>query len=267
MLVFRTPPHAQSTEGNLDEWPKAGACIWCGSTGPMSREHVLGTQFVRLWTYSKGTRMRAGRRPAGRRTKHPPFYIRNRVCTQCNKKWMSDLDSRTLALTRPSILHRTPMTFDADAAKTVGAWATKVSMLAILREHDHVRRIGSDEDAWQCHVPAAAFTEMYRHADREVIPNARVYVGVTEPLDALRPPWWIQPKTFPRADGGGKWVDMSHWRRWHGAIRRRRPGHRSVMPNAAPRHHPLRIALVIRFDPRTAGDDRRGAVLLFARGL
>src|SRR5690349_12765505 len=79
--------------------PTGRSCIFCGSSGPMSREHVLA-RWIHKRFPSDGTQEHWHRTEAGdgtvkeRRYRIVPFELTVReVCRGCNNGWMAELEN------------------------------------------------------------------------------------------------------------------------------------------------------------------------------
>jgi hypothetical protein len=119
-------------------------CVFCGSAGVMTGEHVWGDWLTRIGltlnpvAHSTGPLNRLGRELGVR----PPFRQKVRdVCGDCNHGWMSRLEIVAQRTLTPSILG-TAGEFDTSELGTVAAWAHKTALTSMLVSSEQERASG-----------------------------------------------------------------------------------------------------------------------------
>ena len=112
----------------------AGACVFCGSAGGLTREHVFGDWLTGLGldpapvAHTAGPLNRIGRELGVR----SPFrQTVRKVCGACNNGWMSRLEVVAKRVLTPFILGQ-PGEIDAADAGVVTAWVQKTALTAML---------------------------------------------------------------------------------------------------------------------------------------
>ena len=106
------------------------SCLFCGSSGPMSQEHVFPKWQAELFPdLTEVDYVRAFRPSVGQETRHTfpgkPFQVTvGDFCRECNNGWMSRLEDEAKPILTPMILDEArPLSLlDQDA---IARWATK----------------------------------------------------------------------------------------------------------------------------------------------
>jgi hypothetical protein len=110
-------------------------CLFCGSAGPMSREHVMPRWLKKLFPdLEEVDYLRAFQRAGGALTERSrpgvPFDLTVRdFCERCNNGWMSRLEREAAPILSPMIGDQ-GSSLDAIEQYTVTVWAIK-SLLAV----------------------------------------------------------------------------------------------------------------------------------------
>jgi hypothetical protein len=116
----------------------ATTCIFCGSTGPMSREHVFAKRLRKLFPeegavghFRSFEDLTGGQRSEEDRWDGTPFSFTVRdVCEACNNGWMNDLETEVAPVLDGMIRGeaRTLTILDQDA---LARWATKTALVVM----------------------------------------------------------------------------------------------------------------------------------------
>lgn len=117
------------------------ACLFCGSTQKMSREH-LWPQWARRTFDSAAAKQQVshslhdGSGPAYKAWDAEVFSATiKRVCAACNNGWMSDLEARAQPHAEPLLLGET-RTLDSDAQRAISLWAYLKCLLFVAAGGD-----------------------------------------------------------------------------------------------------------------------------------
>lgn len=112
------------------------ACLFCGSSGPLTREHVVPRWVSQVYEYDSGPRSYFTMRyPAERTSKHVD-YIAKVICKRCNNTWLADLEGRAQTLLTDRIRGH-PAWLKVDDKVTIATWAVKTVMLMVRLSRDH----------------------------------------------------------------------------------------------------------------------------------
>lgn len=148
------------------------SCVFCGSTAPLTREHVFGQWVSKLGLDRSVVRHKAG--PLNRLGRdmgtRPPYQqtVRN-FCAACNNGWMSKLEVIARRVLTPLILGQAGTILVEDQA-AIAAWAQKTALTAMLVSSEEERAGGYG-------LPSTEYTGLYARRDR------------MQPLDATQ--FWI----------------------------------------------------------------------------
>lgn len=155
-------------------------CIFCGSSAPLTREHVfplwmadaLGgetTEIVRSAITADGNDVRHARPGV------PTDTVTKSVCAECNNGWMSALEERVRPVLEPLIVDPgSPRWLSALDQDLLAVWATK-TLLTLQETNLQGERVVSREDA------------RWFHAKGRPLPASRVWLGRYAPTD--EDPW------------------------------------------------------------------------------
>ena len=150
----------------------ARACAFCGSTGPMTREHVLGDWLSRIGLnmepvpHRSGWLNRLGRELGVR----PPFRQTVRVCGRCNNGWMSKLEVVAQRVLAPFILGE-PGEIAAQDLGAVAGWVHKTALTAMLVSSEQERSQGYG-------LPPSEYREHYAGREGKMpLPASRLWIG------------------------------------------------------------------------------------------
>jgi hypothetical protein len=151
----------------------AGVCVFCGASGALTGEHVLGDWLTTIGLPMDEVAHGAGwlnlmDRPMG--VSQPFRRTVNDVCGPCNNGWMSDLEAIAKRVLTSLILGD-PGAIEASDRGAVAAWFQKTALVAMLvsTEEDRARGYG---------LPASEYQELYeRRATQEPLPATQVWIG------------------------------------------------------------------------------------------
>jgi hypothetical protein len=149
------------------------ACIFCGSTGKMSKEH-LWPEWVRR-TLGKDERNQRIPHSIGRHDGRPPTEwpapaftaTLKEVCVPCNTGWMAQIEAIAKEFAEP-LVKGEPRFLDKEAQMFISAWS--YMKILVLERVDRVRRI-LPKDRYQRVFEAA------RVGGMTVPPNATVFIA------------------------------------------------------------------------------------------
>lgn len=150
----------------------AGVCAFCGSTGPMTREHVLGDWLSRIGLSLEPVPHRSGwlnrlGRDLGVR---PPFRQTVRVCGQCNNGWMSGLEGVARRVLTPFILG-SPGEIPTQDLGAIAAWVHKTVLTAMLVSSEQERADGYG-------LPPSEYLALYAVRESKVpLSASRSWIG------------------------------------------------------------------------------------------
>jgi hypothetical protein len=105
-------------------------CLFCGSDGKMSREHVTPKWIAKLFPgladveYHRVFREAQGAPKTHRRSGLPFDQTVNRFCVDCNTGWMAALEETVAPILTP-LIEDHPRSLDAVEQERIAVWATK----------------------------------------------------------------------------------------------------------------------------------------------
>ena len=151
----------------------AGVCVFCGNSGALTGEHVLGDWLTTIGLPMDEVAHGAGwlnmmDRPMG--VSQPFRRTVNDVCGPCNYGWMSALEAVAKRVLTPFILGGPGVIESADRG-ALAAWLQKTTLVAMLMspEEDRVRGYG---------LPSSEYHELYeRRGTQEPLPATQVWIG------------------------------------------------------------------------------------------
>lgn len=122
----------------------AESCAFCGSAGPLTREHVFGQ-----WVSKIGLDLTPMRHHAGALNglprdmgEQPPFrQTVKRFCASCNNGWMSNLEGAAQRVLTPLILDE-PGTIAHEDQAAIATWVHKTALTAMLLSSKEQRENG-----------------------------------------------------------------------------------------------------------------------------
>jgi hypothetical protein len=148
-------------------------CVFCGATGKLSGEHVLGDWLTRTPLNQGPVPQAAG--PLNRLGRDlgtsPPFRRKvNDVCKACNSGWMSRLERAASRVMTPFILGQHGRIEVADQP-AIAAWAQKAVLVAM--------RVSSDAERQQGYgLPSVRYRELYTLRDEvRPLPASQFWIG------------------------------------------------------------------------------------------
>jgi len=151
----------------------AGPCVFCGSTGKMTGEHVLGDWLSKIGLPQDPVLHVTG--PLNRSPRNigirPPFRQKVRdVCGSCNSGWMSDLEGVAGRVLTPMIFGRAGIIEQHEQAAIV-QWATKTALVGMLLSSDRDRADGYG-------VLASEYQKLYALREQvQPLPNTQFWIG------------------------------------------------------------------------------------------
>ena len=172
-----------------------GTCVFCGSVGTMTGEHVLGDWLNRIGqdlepvTHSAGWLNQIGRQmgPPQR-----PYQQKVRdVCGECNSGWMSSLERKAQRVLTPLILGEAGVISLQDQG-AIAMWVQKTALTAMLLSSSKDRAEGYG-------LPAAEYHALYALRE-ESLPMAPSQFWVGRYEGSRSPAVRVTPMTV-RIDG------------------------------------------------------------------
>ena len=153
--------------------PGSRHCAFCGSTGPLTREHVLGN-----WLSKMGLGDGSVENHAGPLNRMPvpmgvgaPFQQKVRsVCASCNNGWMGSLEETAQRVLTPLILGETGVIALEDQP-VIAMWVQKTALVSLLLSSARAR-----EDGYG--LPPSEFALLHaRRAALEPLPSSIFWAG------------------------------------------------------------------------------------------
>ena len=120
------------------------SCAFCGSPGPLTREHVFGQWVSRIGLDLAPMRHHAGPLNALPRDmgEQPPFrQTVKSFCAPCNNGWMSNLETVAQRVLTPLILDE-PGTITLEDQAAIATWVQKTALTAMLLSSKEQRENG-----------------------------------------------------------------------------------------------------------------------------
>lgn len=147
-------------------------CPFCGFTGKLTAEHVLGDWLSRIdldlepVAHGAGPLNRIGQELGVR----PPFRQTVRVCGDCNNGWMSRLEAVARRVLAPFILGE-PGEIAAEDVGAVAAWVQKTALTAMLVSSEEQRNAGYG-------LPASEYRGLWTLRDEaHPLPASEFWIG------------------------------------------------------------------------------------------
>ncbi|MDQ0923382.1 hypothetical protein QF038_001890 [Pseudarthrobacter sp. W1I19] len=120
------------------------SCAFCGSTQPLTREHVFGQ-----WVSKIGLDLSPAMHHAGALNglprdmgDQPPYRLQvKKFCAPCNNGWMSQLENAAQRVLTPFILGK-PGTIAVEDQAVIAMWAQKTALTAMLVSSEKQRDEG-----------------------------------------------------------------------------------------------------------------------------
>ncbi len=173
-------------------------CLFCGSTGTPSREHVIA-QWLREALQIQ-SRVEEYRGEEFVTTWDTLAVVLSQVCVTCNTGWMNKLEQRVRPILEPLLLGAksgTSIVFDPSEQATLGTWAVKTSLLLTYK------KFRSQPHGW---IPKDNLDWLYLHgqSDRPP-PGARVWMAGLQTTDrpsSLQAALLTDPDSQPAAHCG-----------------------------------------------------------------
>jgi hypothetical protein len=123
--------------------PDPEFCVWgCGRKG-FNREHIIGQQVAKALGIPDDTTTTWGEHRERNKGKFE-IVLPNRVCKECNGKWMRKLDNRMMGFMRNTLTTGAAVELTTTRQRTLAYWATKVALLHEVYLHDENARLGAD---------------------------------------------------------------------------------------------------------------------------
>jgi hypothetical protein len=151
----------------------AGPCVFCGFTGKMTGEHVLGDWLGKIGLSQDPVLHITG--PLSRSPRdigvRPPFRQEVRdVCGSCNNGWMGRLEGVAARVLTRMILGRAG-TIERNDQAAIVRWATKTALVGMLLSSDRDRAAGYG-------VPASEYQKLYALREQvQPLPNTQFWIG------------------------------------------------------------------------------------------
>jgi hypothetical protein len=136
-------------------------CIFCGSDGPLTKEHVLGNWLADVGLSDELVENMAG--PLNRigtsfGTARPFQITVKSVCASCNNGWMSRLEQTARRVLAPKILGEHGR-IQRDDAGAIASWIHKTALVAMYLSSDDARREGYG-------LPPEEYSRLYQASER-----------------------------------------------------------------------------------------------------
>ncbi|WP_181762638.1 hypothetical protein [Pseudarthrobacter sp. B4EP4b] len=175
------------------------SCAFCGSTQPLTREHVFGQ-----WVSKIGLDLSPARHHAGALNGlprdmgvQPPYRLQvKNFCAPCNNGWMSQLEKAAQRVLTPFILGK-PGTIAVEDQAVIAMWAQKTALTAMLLSSEKRRDEGYG-------LAPSEYTALYKQRERmQPLDASRIWVGKYAGTDGfsgvrvtplvMRVPWSPEP--------------------------------------------------------------------------
>lgn len=111
----------------------ATPCVFCGTTGSLSTEHVIPKWVRKALRIGEPVREFSGSTYVG--AAETLAVVFHEVCVSCNTGWMEALETVTRPVLEPLLLGAAPGTsrvLDPDQQAILATWAVKTSLLFTL---------------------------------------------------------------------------------------------------------------------------------------
>lgn len=145
-------------------------CVFCGTTGSSSTEHVVAKWIRRALQITGPVREYSGTTYTG--AAETLAIVFHEVCSGCNTGWMERLERAARPVLEPILLGAAPGTlrfFDPEQQAILATWAVKTSLLLTLSE------FRGQDYGW---IPVSTLRWLYQHCDLRVPPpGSRVWMG------------------------------------------------------------------------------------------
>lgn len=149
------------------------ACVFCGTVGNLTKEHVFGAWIGRLGLDSTPAQHRTGfLNRLGRDLGVSAPYTRTvrDVCATCNNGWMGDVEATAQQVLTPFILGE-PGTLPLDRQGAVAMWAQKTALTAMLLSREADRDDGYG-------LPASEYRALYEErGTAQPLPASSLWIG------------------------------------------------------------------------------------------
>lgn len=151
----------------------SNSCAFCGSTQPLTREHVFGQ-----WVSKIGLDLSPARHHAGALNglprdmgEQPPYRLQvKNFCAPCNNGWMSQLEKAAQRVLTPFILGQ-PGTIAVEDQAVIALWAQKTALTAMLVSSEAQRDEGYG-------LAPSEYTALYEKRKRmQPLGASRIWVG------------------------------------------------------------------------------------------
>jgi hypothetical protein len=145
-------------------------CVFCGTTGSLSTEHVVPKWVRKALQISEPVKEFSGTTYVG--AAEALAIVFHEVCTSCNSGWMEHLETAARPVLEPLLLGAsagTTRALDPDQQAILATWAVKTALLLVLgkfRGRDH---------GW---IPVSTLQWLHQHHDLRIPPpGTRVWMG------------------------------------------------------------------------------------------
>ena len=191
------PPRCRSTPdlpvhcGVAGTTKSSTPCVFCGTTGSLSTEHVLPKWVRKALQISEPVREFSGTTHVG--GAETLAIVFHEVCVSCNTGWMETLETITRPVLGPLLLGAAPDTsrmLDPDQQAILATWAVKTSLLLTLS------KFRGQEHGW---IPVSSLQWLRQHhGSRMPPPGTRVWMAGLSTSDI---PASVQAACLYDADG------------------------------------------------------------------
>jgi hypothetical protein len=153
--------------------PGTRQCAFCGSAGPLTREHVLGNWLSRIGLGSGPVENYAGplnRMPVPMGVSAAFQQSVKNVCCSCNNGWMGSLEETAQRVLTPLILGETGR-IELEDQPVIAMWLQKTALVSMLLSSARAR-----EDGYG--LPPSEFALLFqRRAALEPLPSSVFWAG------------------------------------------------------------------------------------------
>lgn len=168
--------HDEKTDASrppVNDRPAVKTCVFCGASGQLTREHVLGDWLSRTGLDLSPVTTRVG--PLNQIGRSfgttPPFRQTVKdVCSGCNGGWLSRLEDVARRVLTP-LLRGKPGTITHPDCRTLAAWVQKTASITMLMSSEEDREAGYG-------LPPAEYRDFYARRETSApLPDTHVWIG------------------------------------------------------------------------------------------
>lgn len=150
----------------------AKLCLFCGSSGQLTREHVFGQWVSKIGLDLSPVKHMAGPLNGLGRSMgtQPPYRQTVKVCSNCNNGWMSRLEMVAQRVLTPLILGEVGV-IEVDDQPAIAMWIQKTALAGMLLSSQEDRDSGYG-------FPPSEYRALYNHRNRMLpLEASRFWIG------------------------------------------------------------------------------------------